>query len=414
VFGAPRRLDLRLVCTDKKPVRKMLDIWPTSLPIAVRVFRLSDEIEDDVVAALEQCDRVYEIHKKVLTEYAFETLANEMRNEYLALTRLDLLSASASCVLRVPDSDTLLGGSAPRLRSLRMVRLDFPALPKLLSSPTGLVCLRPEGIPDTGYTPPEQMADFVSSMTGLEELRIQFLSSLPFPFVDRRPSLLTCSVLPVLTTLVFGGVHEYLDRLFTNTNAPVLTTVRLDFFENSALVFDISQISPFIGRTEGAFKQVYMHFRCSNISVTLSSQTGTSDGKMFILSVTCRDTGWWIWSLTQSPRQFTDREWQRSDVQVPWYRLPPFRVDDMGNVQWLALFHFLTTVEDLYLSEGLAECVAPALGELDGERVMEVLPALQHLFIERFEFTGSVRQPIGKFVAARQRSGHPIAVHWEA
>jgi hypothetical protein len=28
VFESPLRLDLQLLCTDKTPVRKMLDIWP--------------------------------------------------------------------------------------------------------------------------------------------------------------------------------------------------------------------------------------------------------------------------------------------------------------------------------------------------------------------------------------------------
>src|SRR5258707_15876333 len=28
VFGSPRRLDLRLFCTDKTPVREMLAVWP--------------------------------------------------------------------------------------------------------------------------------------------------------------------------------------------------------------------------------------------------------------------------------------------------------------------------------------------------------------------------------------------------
>ena len=34
VFASPRRLNLRLVCTRRKPVRDMLDIWPT-FPIVI-------------------------------------------------------------------------------------------------------------------------------------------------------------------------------------------------------------------------------------------------------------------------------------------------------------------------------------------------------------------------------------------
>jgi hypothetical protein len=92
------------------------------------------------------------------------------RTTILALMRLGLFSVSASWVRRVPD--TFLGGTTPRLQSLHLLRSDFPALPTLLSFVTGLVCLRLEEIPDTSYISPEEMADLVSSMTGLEELRI--------------------------------------------------------------------------------------------------------------------------------------------------------------------------------------------------------------------------------------------------
>jgi hypothetical protein len=92
------------------------------------------------------------------------------RTNILALMRLGLFSVSASWVRRVPD--TFLGGTTPRLQSLHWLRSDFPALPTLLSFVTGLVCLRLEEIPDTSYISPEEMADLVSSMTGLEELRI--------------------------------------------------------------------------------------------------------------------------------------------------------------------------------------------------------------------------------------------------
>ena len=37
VFGSPRRLDLRLYCTEKTPVRKTLEVWPL-LPIVVYGF----------------------------------------------------------------------------------------------------------------------------------------------------------------------------------------------------------------------------------------------------------------------------------------------------------------------------------------------------------------------------------------
>jgi len=41
---------------------------------------------------------------------------------------------------------------------------------------------------------------------------------------------------------------------------------------------------------------------------------------------------------------------------------------------------------------------------------MEVLPALQNLFLEDPQPSGPVEEAVGRFVAARQLSGNPIAV----
>jgi hypothetical protein len=58
--------------------------------------------------------------------------------------------------------------------------------------------------------------------------------------------------------------------------------------------------------------------------------------------------------------------------------------------------------------------IAPALQELVGERVIEVLPALQSLFLQERDPSGPVQEAIGKFVAAQQLASYPIIVsHWD-
>ena len=52
VFASPHRLNLQLLCTNKRPVKKMLDIWP-ALPIVVSGgYDTVDGIEN-IIAALE-------------------------------------------------------------------------------------------------------------------------------------------------------------------------------------------------------------------------------------------------------------------------------------------------------------------------------------------------------------------------
>jgi hypothetical protein len=69
-------------------------------------------------------------------------------------------------------------------------------------------------------------------------------------------------------------------------------------------------------------------------------------------------------------------------------------------------------VKDLYIFSKFTPRIAPALQELVGERAMEVLPALQNVFLGDPP-SGSSRpaqEIIGKFVAARQLASHPIAI----
>jgi len=40
VFASPRRLRLRLLCTPKRPVKMMLDVWPES-PIVISAYMYS-------------------------------------------------------------------------------------------------------------------------------------------------------------------------------------------------------------------------------------------------------------------------------------------------------------------------------------------------------------------------------------
>jgi hypothetical protein len=58
--------------------------------------------------------------------------------------------------------------------------------------------------------------------------------------------------------------------------------------------------------------------------------------------------------------------------------------------------------------------VMDALKGLYGERVTEVLPALQDIFLEGLnpaEPVEPIQEAIKPFIAARQLFGHPVAVH---
>ena len=82
---------------------------------------------------------------------------------------------------------------------------------------------------------------------------------------------------------------------------------------------------------------------------------------------------------------------------------------DLDHTQWLEIFRPFIAVQSLQIG-GLDELIAPALQELTGERVMEVLPGLRSLFVTDWDPSGSVREAIEPFITARQLFNQPVTV----
>ena len=69
---------------------------------------------------------------------------------------------------------------------------------------------------------------------------------------------------------------------------------------------------------------------------------------------------------------------------------------------------------NLYLPEEFAQCIVPALRELVGSRITEVLSNLQKVFLEDFEPWRRVQEGIQSYVSRQQDIGQTIAVsRWD-
>jgi hypothetical protein len=139
VFASPRRLDLQILCTNENPVRKNLGIWP-AFPLVIKYCCLRASIrprgEGNIIAALRHPDRV--CHVDLLTNYSqLEKMAEVMTKPFPVLTHLFMTSYGSAPVLPAD----FLGGSAPRLQSMSLYGIPFPALPLLLFSTSDLVNL---------------------------------------------------------------------------------------------------------------------------------------------------------------------------------------------------------------------------------------------------------------------------------
>ncbi len=405
VFASPRRLKLRLVCTDDKPVGKMLDIWP---PLPIVIWGKNTKMgEDNILAALTHNVRVCEIALNWVPSSLWEKVAAATQEPFPALTRLDFHTTDEVPIV----SDSFLGGSAPNLRHLKMSCVPFPGLPKLLLSATHLVTLRLFNIPHSGYISPEAMATTLSALTRLEKFELRFQSPRSCPDRGRRhPPPPTRSLLLALAEFNFKGVIEYLEDLVAWIDAPQLGRFEITFFPQ--LIFHTPRLAQFIGRTPNFMAPDEAHVMFYGFKATLILPQTYGDLE---LEIPCRQSDWQLSMLAQVCSSSLYLISSLKYLYIHEYEsFRPCWQDDVENVQWLELLRPFTTVKALYLSQNITTRVMPALEELVGERATEVLPALQSLFLEDLHLSGPAQEAIGKFFAARQLSNHHVVVsRWD-
>ena len=395
VFGSPRRLNLRLRCTNRTRVREMLGIWPL-LPIAVRGRGLTDNI----IAALEHNDRICQLILFGISSGQLEKVLTAIQRPFPALTRLELQFEDKTTPI-----DSFLGGSAPL----------FPGLPTLLLSATHLVHLSLRRIPDSGYISPEAMVTCLSVLTRLKSLEIGFKSPWSRPdWNSRRPSPQTRTLLPNLSLLWFIGVSEYLEDFVCRIDAPLLDKLHITFFHKP--LFYTAQLTQLISRTPKfeTHDEAHVGFSDWRISVTIPQASG---GRLYLgILRGAQDLSWeplflaqvcsssFPWALVSMVEDLYILEYGRSGLS--------WQDDD-----WLECLHPFTGVKGLYISQEFVPRIAPTFQQLTREIATEVLPALQTLSLEKpppSEPDTAPMETIGQFIAARRLAGHTIAVFlWE-
>jgi hypothetical protein len=407
VFGSPRRLNLRLYCRAGTPVRETLDIWPP-FPIIIKVYSIDKWDNGNIFAALEHNDRISELVIFDIPSSKTEKALAALQQLYPALTYLQIGFINKTGPV-FPAS--FLGGSASGLKTLILDSIPFPGLPKLLLTATHLVHLQLHNIPHSGYFSPEAMVTALAVLARLIHLRIGFESPRSRPDRRSRRPPPTRTLLPVLALLWFKGASEYLEDLVARINVPQLDNLTITFFHQ--LIFDCPQLTQFISRAPKfkAHSEAHVVFSKYEVIVTLPQ----TFGGLLEFETSCKQSDWQL----SSAAQVCSSSFTRALIPAvehlyirSGYRQPD-RQDDIESNQWLELFQPFAAVKELYISSEFTPRIAPALREIIGDGVIEVLPALQTLFLDEPLPSGPVQESIGQFVAARQLSGHPISVsHW--
>ena len=411
VFSSPRWLCLELRCTNKSPVKRLLDVWP-ALPIVIDALTTKSRRSGvaNIMAALKRHDLVCRIKIWRVPNSLLKSAA--IKKRFPQLTDLTLRSNKANAPV-IPDS--FLGGSAPRLRLLdfKGITFLFPALKKLLLSAAGLVTFRLWDIPNSGIISSELFVTSLSTLTRLRELFIGFRSPRSRADRERRhPTLFKRLVLPSLTEFYFKGDSEYLEDIVGRMDAPALERVAITFFNQ--LVFDTPLLCDFFSRTE-----VFQEPRRADVTLarscvkfTLSYPEGVADRRMLEVGISSSVLEWQLSSLAQfcntSLPPLPTLECLGIHTNFP---MGPESTDGIESALWLELLNSFITVKDLVLFGSLIQYAAPALREITGEGGPKVLPALRHIFLGWFQINPSAREAIAQIVTARQLCGHPVSLN---
>ena len=111
-FRSPRRLNLRLVCSNETPARDTLDVRP-ALPLFIQCYETVESMDKyNIVAVLERNDRVCDITLVDLKRWEWEKISAAMQVPFPELTHLQLWSYDEAMSV-LPDSFS--GRHVPRL-----------------------------------------------------------------------------------------------------------------------------------------------------------------------------------------------------------------------------------------------------------------------------------------------------------
>ena len=407
IFSSPRRLDLSLLCKHGTPVRRNLDLWP-DFPLIIHYanyLHYSSKIfshdEDNIIAALEHPDRVRRLRFPMTSSLSGKlATATRVQDPFPILTQL-WLSSEDGCPMVLLSA--FLGGPAPRLREIHLEGVFFPTLPTLLSSSSNLVVLHLHRLPHTRYITAEAMVASLAALTRLHDLSIDFVWtwSTYLPDQSGRAAPPTRVVLPVLTLFKFQGLSGYLEDLVAQIDAPCLTSILIKCFDQ--LAFQAPQLFRLICQTQIFEQALTMNaevlFHSSSVKISLSSEQAPSHRTFLDFQISCRGLDSQVSHLAECLSQSSMILFNVHHLFMHTYGS---QLEDVDNIEWLALLRRFTAVETLVVSRGTERPITDALNEVTAAMAPGILPALRLLHTIS-EMAGCVEE----FVTARRLSGLP-------
>ena len=203
--------------------------------------------------------------------------------------------------------------------------------------------------------------------------------------------------------------------MLSQIETPILNECSFWFFNQ--LVFDTPLLGQFIRRTE-IFTTIHrsrVEFLSRAVVVTLSGreEMANNDREVLLLKISCESLDWQLSAITQMLNSFLSFIPTLECLEI--IVSPQLYGDEVEDIQWQECLRLFTSVKDMTLAfDDSVRLVVPALQGLAGERAIEVLPALQDLFIGTYGRLPSrpVVIAIRRFIDTRRIYGHPLTVHY--
>ena len=418
IFEYPQRLDLRIVLTYGKMIRKTPKFWP-DLPITLwyprRTFYPPRD-ENNILNNLKNPARIGGIDLDI-TRPLLGKCAASLEESFPVLDTLRLRSQgtiNAMDTIVLPDN--FLDGSAPRLRVLHLKGIAIPMLRQLLASSQHLVSLRVEDITRDGYFTAEDLAIGLSGATRLQSLELGFhpLTITPSsPVQESPPPSPSRIILPSLTEFRYEGESTYIRDFISRIDAPVIEQIRVSFFYESE--YDTDELCEFgLGEALRSSSRRTTHVRISKDHLAFShhfARLPFSSG-LFRLRLPYR-TRHPVPLVTQVCLGLDSLDALPKVIHLEIDGCPKSlrRNDEWDPTCWLTLLRALTGLKRLHVVGKLASSIVCALSQVTGDTIPEILPALQELHFGRGT-PPSTPASIEPFIAARQLYGLPVSVHY--
>jgi hypothetical protein len=380
ILTSPTRLDLHLVCTYGTPVEVMLSRSPPQLPLTIYYpatpGKISAADEESALLALQQHDRVHRIHIATPTA-VFCNLLKAMAYELPTLERLSLHSSTESRQgLGLPEKL-----QAPLLRHLTLSNISLPIQSQLLKQAESLITLQLWNVAASSEFDPAHLVSQLLGMSRLEILIVQCYTPIPKRRFESpgRPTPIT---LPRLRVLSFRGSSTYLEEILSRINAPLLSTLNVEFF--NPLAFNLSDLLQFIHTMgEFRFRSVDMHFHKEFVSVTLVPQPECADLYPFFVKVKFDSLGWQAACASQICDTLEPVLAGVERLTLGFHKDGSVLWKDKIDVEmWHGLLHTFAGVQSLRLSGGLVRDLFRCL-QLDEEQLpLYLLPKLRELVLD--------------------------------